>query len=308
MFLGGNWQIKELKDALSPEEFAKWGDRADSAVSRGPGADRHRRLDLGGLREGSGEAARRRQVHPRHRGAAQRRAHQRRRPGGCRCAAASIATTRHFARSRFHFSASMLGAGARAAGGADLQRDLARAADRDRLRHRGHAHARSGRGRRVPRSCRRRMRAGARAPSAATASIRWPGCRPCSRRLLGAVALATRSARGSADVARAGGASWSRSFCSIRCSSSCASRSRISARPGRPYRYTLHGFRVARRRSAVLRDDRRHAGVRRRVGRAATWARPAAGVAVRRRRAAAGGGLAGRARRRGERVGDSRAC
>jgi multiple sugar transport system permease protein len=25
MFLGGNWQIKELKDALSPEEFAKWG-------------------------------------------------------------------------------------------------------------------------------------------------------------------------------------------------------------------------------------------------------------------------------------------
>jgi multiple sugar transport system substrate-binding protein len=25
MFLGGNWQIKELKDALSPEDFAKWG-------------------------------------------------------------------------------------------------------------------------------------------------------------------------------------------------------------------------------------------------------------------------------------------
>jgi multiple sugar transport system substrate-binding protein len=25
MFLGGNWQIKELKDALSPGEFAKWG-------------------------------------------------------------------------------------------------------------------------------------------------------------------------------------------------------------------------------------------------------------------------------------------
>ncbi len=25
MFLGGNWQIKELKDALTPEEFAKWG-------------------------------------------------------------------------------------------------------------------------------------------------------------------------------------------------------------------------------------------------------------------------------------------
>lgn len=25
MFLGGNWQIKELKDSLSPEEFAKWG-------------------------------------------------------------------------------------------------------------------------------------------------------------------------------------------------------------------------------------------------------------------------------------------
>src|SRR4029450_9884598 len=24
MFLGGNWQIKELKDALSPDEFAKW--------------------------------------------------------------------------------------------------------------------------------------------------------------------------------------------------------------------------------------------------------------------------------------------
>jgi multiple sugar transport system substrate-binding protein len=25
MFLGGNWQIRELKDALPPEEFAKWG-------------------------------------------------------------------------------------------------------------------------------------------------------------------------------------------------------------------------------------------------------------------------------------------
>jgi len=25
MFLGGNWQIKELKDALSPDEFAQWG-------------------------------------------------------------------------------------------------------------------------------------------------------------------------------------------------------------------------------------------------------------------------------------------
>jgi len=25
MFLGGNWQIRELKDALSPEEFARWG-------------------------------------------------------------------------------------------------------------------------------------------------------------------------------------------------------------------------------------------------------------------------------------------
>ena len=25
MFLGGNWQVKELKDALSPAEFAKWG-------------------------------------------------------------------------------------------------------------------------------------------------------------------------------------------------------------------------------------------------------------------------------------------
>ncbi|HXG87138.1 MAG TPA: extracellular solute-binding protein [Vicinamibacterales bacterium] len=25
MFLGGNWQIKELKEALPPEEFAKWG-------------------------------------------------------------------------------------------------------------------------------------------------------------------------------------------------------------------------------------------------------------------------------------------
>lgn len=36
MFLGGNWQIKELKDALSPEEFAKWGIAPIPQYRKGP--------------------------------------------------------------------------------------------------------------------------------------------------------------------------------------------------------------------------------------------------------------------------------
>ena len=94
MFLGGNWQIHELKDALPPEEFAQVGHRADSAVPTRPGAHRHRRLDLGGLRDAIRRSARGGEVHPRCRGAAQRRAHQRRHRTASGAAAASIATTR----------------------------------------------------------------------------------------------------------------------------------------------------------------------------------------------------------------------
>jgi multiple sugar transport system permease protein len=36
MFLGGNWQIKELKDALTPEEFAKWGIAPIPQYRKGP--------------------------------------------------------------------------------------------------------------------------------------------------------------------------------------------------------------------------------------------------------------------------------
>jgi multiple sugar transport system substrate-binding protein len=36
MFLGGNWQIRELKDAMPPEEFAKWGVAPIPQLSAGP--------------------------------------------------------------------------------------------------------------------------------------------------------------------------------------------------------------------------------------------------------------------------------
>ncbi|MCA1586001.1 MAG: extracellular solute-binding protein [Acidobacteria bacterium] len=36
MFLGGNWQIKELEDALSPEEFAKWSVAPIPQLADGP--------------------------------------------------------------------------------------------------------------------------------------------------------------------------------------------------------------------------------------------------------------------------------
>jgi ABC-type sugar transport system permease subunit/ABC-type glycerol-3-phosphate transport system substrate-binding protein len=36
MFLGGNWQIRELKDALPPEEFAKWGVAPIPQLRAGP--------------------------------------------------------------------------------------------------------------------------------------------------------------------------------------------------------------------------------------------------------------------------------
>lgn len=36
MFLGGNWQIRELKDALPPQEFAKWGIAPIPQYRKGP--------------------------------------------------------------------------------------------------------------------------------------------------------------------------------------------------------------------------------------------------------------------------------
>jgi len=36
MFLGGNWQIRELKDAMPPEEFAKWGVAPIPQMHEGP--------------------------------------------------------------------------------------------------------------------------------------------------------------------------------------------------------------------------------------------------------------------------------
>lgn len=36
MFLGGNWQVRELEDALSPEDFAKWGVAPMPQLTAGP--------------------------------------------------------------------------------------------------------------------------------------------------------------------------------------------------------------------------------------------------------------------------------
>ncbi len=58
MFLGGNWQIKELKDALPPDEFAKWGIAPIPQLARRHGADRYRRMGLGRVLAGSRKAAR----------------------------------------------------------------------------------------------------------------------------------------------------------------------------------------------------------------------------------------------------------
>ena len=62
------------------------GHRADSAASRGPGPHRHGRLDLGRLREGSGEATRRGEVHPRSSRRRRTPPASARAPAGCRCA------------------------------------------------------------------------------------------------------------------------------------------------------------------------------------------------------------------------------
>ena len=156
MFLGGNWQIKELKDALPPEEFAKWGIAPIPQLSRRPGADRHRRLDLGGLLARSRRSsARRRSSSSTSRRRATPRASARR-PGRLPVRQSVYRDYPAFREEPFAFFGSMLVVGAGAAGGADLQRDLARAAARHRLRDRRHAHAGAGRRRSVPRGRRRR--------------------------------------------------------------------------------------------------------------------------------------------------------
>ena len=77
MFLGGNWQLKDLQAGLAARRVREVGHRADSSGRRRHAIDRHRRLGLGRLRARPGAAARRDRVHPRRRVAGARRAHQR---------------------------------------------------------------------------------------------------------------------------------------------------------------------------------------------------------------------------------------
>ena len=104
--------------------------------------------------------------------------------------------------------------------------------------------------------------------SRARASIRWRGCRRCSRSLLGGV----RAARAPAAGVRL----WLAPavvLVAVFLLYPILELVRIAftdlGAPGRPYRYTLARISRARSRSAVLRDDWRHADVRRRVGGAA---------------------------------------
>ena len=141
-----------------------------------------------------------------------------------------------------------------------------------------------------------------------TASICLPGCRRCSRRCSARLRCA-RAPRGQVrTVAGRRRSRWSRSFCSIRCSSSCASRSPTSARRA--------GRTATRcRDSESLAGDPQFYGM---IGVTLIFVGAsvalqlgvglAAGVAVRRRRTPARGGHAGGARGGGQRVGDSRAC
>ena len=132
MFLGGNWQLKDLQTGLSPAEFAKWD------IAPIPQADANTRsTGTGGwvwvvFAQGSRAAARGGRVHPRRRGAGARGAHQR----GDRPSAGApqrlprlsdlqpglvVPPLRRDARRR-----------PRAADGADLPGDVAAAAARDR--------------------------------------------------------------------------------------------------------------------------------------------------------------------------------
>ena len=100
MFLGGNWQLKDLQTGLLAGRVRKVGHRADSAGRRRHALDRHRRLGLGGLRAGSRSGSARRSSSS---ATSKRRRTPRasaRRPAICRCAGASIATSRSSARTR----------------------------------------------------------------------------------------------------------------------------------------------------------------------------------------------------------------
>ena len=48
MFIGGHWQNFQLKEAMPPEQFAKWEASEHARADRRPALDRHRRLDGGG--------------------------------------------------------------------------------------------------------------------------------------------------------------------------------------------------------------------------------------------------------------------
>ena len=152
--------------------------------------------------------------------------------------------------------------GSRAPGGADLQRDLARAADRHRLRHRRHAHAGRGGGRGVSDRRRTRTRGGARACPPRQASIRslWIAGhrRGASWRLCD-----LRGARPRHSYVAGAGGRPGRGVSALPDSRAGAHRLHRSRRAGRTV--SLHAARVprARRRSAVPRHDWRHAGVRR---------------------------------------------
>ena len=308
MFLGGNWQIKELKDALPPDEFAKWGIAPIPQDQRGPAP-----TGTGGwiwvvfsqdpekqkaAAASSCSTSRRRTTPPASAAA----------PGGCRSGAACIATTPRFARSRSPFFGDMLGS-ARArpavpiynAISRELQIAIGYAIEGTRTPEQAvdaawttvMAEYDSGQ---------------APAGRAARASIRWRGSP-----VLLALALGGGDAGSgrSAQPARLAGArrrpGRGRS-CSTRCSSSCASpsptRRRRAAATATPWRGS--GRCPPIRSSTAWSASRSYSSPRRwrcnwRWACCIAWLFDAA----ERRRVV---GAAGGARRGGERVGDSRAC
>ena len=250
------------------------------------GAHRHRRLDLGGLREGSREAACGGEVRPRCRGAARTRRGSARATGRLPVRRSVYRDYPAFREEPFAFFGQMLSA-ARARPAVPIYNAISR----ELQLAIGYAIE----GTRTPEEAvDDAWRVVVAEDTAAThelvarrtRSIRWRGCRCCSRWFSRGVALHA-----------AGGRSlryWlapAIALVAVFLLYPILELVRIAftdlAAPGGPYRYTLHGFRALVRRSAVLRDDWRHAGLRRRVGRAAAWPRSAAGVAVRRRRTAA---------------------
>ena len=181
MFLGGNWQIRELKDALSPEEFAKWAIAPIPQYRAGPAP-----TGTGGwIWVVFSQGSRRSGARPRSSSSTsrrrQRRAHQRgdRASSG---AAERVSRLPGLSRGAVRVLRQHARRGPGAPGGAHLQRDLARAADSpSATRSKAREHRRARRGRSVSRRRRRGRQRRTHVAAGERRSIRWRGSRRCSR-------------------------------------------------------------------------------------------------------------------------------